>query len=71
MVVLIESGFGTAIRRAMKSLSDVGLTAWQPYIGRLASSMRSVRLMNIRMALDRLVRGCNGELFACAGLGAR
>jgi hypothetical protein len=56
VVVLVECGFGAAIRRALESLSDVGLPARQPYISSLTSSVWCVRLMNIGMALDRLVR---------------
>ena len=43
-------------RRNLESLSDVGLPARQPYISSLTSSVWCVRLMNIGMALDRLVR---------------
>ena len=68
MVVLVEGGLGTAIRRTLKGFFNVGLPARKPYISGLTSPVRRVRLMNVGMALDRLVRGRNGELFACTVL---
>lgn len=69
-MVLVKSRLGPAFRRASKGLSNVGAATWQPYISSLASTMRSVGLMDVWMAWHRLARCGNRKRFVCTHLSA-